>query len=108
MRYLPTGGQFVTLRLVDLLRRPRRGPAVLRGRAAEAALALLLEDVRRPTGDARGGEHRREQIGRPVRVVEDHRRPDLDVGGQDAVGTASLELGKRGLLERLSHLESRR
>ena len=40
--------------------------------------------------------------------VEHHRRPELDVGGQHAVGLARLELGQRGLLELLGRLEAGR
>ena len=38
-------------------------------------------------------------------VVEHDRRPELDVGGEHAVGLARLELGERGRLERLGDLE---
>ena len=82
-------------------------PDVLRRRADQPPLALLLEDVGAPAGDARAGEHRREQVGRHLGGVEHDRRPELDVGGQHAVGLARLQLGQRGLLERLGDLEAR-
>ena len=44
-------------RAVDRAHRPRRRTDVLRGRADQPPLALLLEDVRRPAGDARAREH---------------------------------------------------
>ncbi len=43
---------------------------------------------------------------RDVGVVEHDRRPELDVGGEHAVGLARLQLGERGLLERLGDLEA--
>ena len=51
---------------------------------------------------------RREQVRRDLGEVEDDRRPELDVRRQHAVGLARLELGQRGLLERLGDLEARR
>ena len=45
--------------------------------------------------------------GGTVGVVEHDRRPELDVGGEHAVGLARLQLGQRGLLERLGDLEAR-
>ena len=62
----------------------------------------------RPAGDARTGEQRREQLRRHFGEVEHHGRPELDVGRQHAVGLARLQLGQRGLLERLGDLEPRR
>src|SRR3954447_4475939 len=79
--------------------RPRRGPDVGGGRADQAPGALLLEDVRRPAGRARAREQRQEQGRRDLREVEDHRRPELDVGREHAVGLAGLELLERGVLE---------
>ena len=106
------GRRLGAVELVDVPRhgrhRPRRRPDVLRGRADQPALALLLEDVGRPAGHARAREHRREQLRRHLGVVEHDRRPELDVGGQHAVGLARLQLGERGLLERLGDLEARR
>ena len=43
-----------------------------------------------------------------IREVEDHGRPELDVGGQHAVGLACLELRQRRPLELLGDLEARR
>ena len=43
-----------------------------------------------------------------VGVVEHDRGPELDVGGEHAVGLARLELGERGGLERLRDLEPAR
>ena len=51
---------------------------------------------------------RREQLRRHLGEVEHDGRPELDVGGQHAVGLARLQLGQRGLLERLGDLEARR
>ena len=84
------------------------GADVLGARPDQAALALLLEDVGRPAGGARAGEQRREQLRRDLGAVEHDRRPELDVGRQHAVGLARLQLGQRGLLERLGDLEARR
>ena len=81
---------------------------VLRRRPDQPALALLLEDVRAPAGDARAREQRREEVGGDVGVVEHDRGPELDVGGEHAVGLARLQLGERGLLERLGDLEALR
>ena len=39
-------------------------------------------------------------------MVEHDRRPELDVGGEHAIGLARLELRQRGLLERLGDLEA--
>src|SRR5207245_1179455 len=83
----------------------RPGADVLRGRADQLGLALLLEDVRRPPRHARAREHRREQLRRDVREVEDHGRPELDVGREHAVGLARVQLRQRRLLERLGDLE---
>ena len=41
-------------------------------------------------------------------MVEHDRRPELDVGGEHAVGLARLQLRQRGLLERLRDLEALR
>ncbi len=61
------------LRLFDVLDRARPGADVLGGRADQLGLALLLEDVGRPAGHAGAGEHRREQVRRHFRQVEDRR-----------------------------------
>src|SRR5512132_4022937 len=87
--------------------RSGRWADVLRRRPDEPPLALLLEDVGRPAGHARAREHAREERRRHLGLVEHHRRPELDVGGEDAVGLARLQLGERGALERLGHLEAR-
>ena len=83
-------------------------PDVLRRRPDQPALALLLEDVRRPAGGARAGEQRREQVRRHLGVVEHDGRPELDVRRQHAVGLARVQLGERGLLERFGDLDARR
>src|SRR5829696_3843251 len=81
----------------------------VRGRGAhQAPLALLLEDVRRPSADARAREHRGEHVRRDLGHVEHDGRPELDVRGEHAVGTAGLELGERRPLELLGGLEPRR
>ncbi len=84
------------------------GPDVLGRGPDQPGLALLLEDVGRPARHARAGEERGEQVGRHLREVEHHRGPELDVGGQHAVGLARVELGQGRLLERLRHLHARR
>src|SRR3954453_17411384 len=77
---------------------------VLRRRADQPRLALLLEDKGRPAGGPSAGEQAREQWARDVGVVEHERWPELDVGGKDPVGLARLELGQRSLLERFGDL----
>src|SRR5918996_3412562 len=93
---------------VDRVRRPRPRARVAGGGTDQPALALLLEDVRGPARHPRTGEHRREQLGRHVGVVEHDGGPELDVRGQHAVRLARLQLGERGLLEPLGHLQTRR
>ena len=88
--------------------RSRAGADVDGGRADEPVEALLLEDVGRPAGRARAGEHRRREHRRDVGDVEDDRRPELDVRHQWAVGLARLQLGDGGPLELLGDLEARR
>src|SRR4051794_20934885 len=82
--------------------RPR--PDVLRGRADQPALALLLEDVGAPARHPRAGEQRREEVGGNLGGGEHPPAPELDVGGEHAIGLARLQLGERGLLERLGDL----
>src|SRR5213080_1799740 len=62
----------VSIGASDLLRRARSRANVGGRRADQPALALLLEDVRRPAGHARAREHRREEVGRNARIVEHH------------------------------------
>src|SRR3712207_6904156 len=50
----------------------------------------------------------RSQVRRDVGVVEHDGGPELHVGREHAVGLARLQLGERGLLERLGDLEARR
>ena len=57
---------------------------------------------------AGAGEHAREELGRDLREVEEDRRPELDVRGEDAVGLARPQLRERGALERLGDLEAGR
>src|SRR3954470_19863814 len=90
--------------LAQLGGRPGRRADVLRRRPDEPRLALLLEDVGRPTGHARAGEHAREERRRHLGQVEDDGRPELDVGRKDAIGLARLQLGERRALQRLGHL----
>src|SRR4051794_5572945 len=80
-------------------------PHVDGARADQPAGALLLEDVRRPARGARAGEQRRHQLRRHLCRVEHDRRPELDVGGQHAVRLAGGELGQRGGLDGLGHLQ---
>src|SRR3954466_8508738 len=93
---------------LHLVWRARSRADVDGGRADQAALPLLLEDVRGPAGHARACEHRREEVRRHVRVVEHDSRPELDVRGEHAVRAARLQLGQSGVLERLRTLEPRR
>src|SRR5438270_8911624 len=81
---------------------------IARRRTEEPAGSLLLEDVRRPAGNARAREHRGRERRRYVRNVEDERRVVLDVRLQRAVGLAALELGQCGSLEALGDLDLRR
>ena len=64
------------------VQRARRRPDVARDRPEEAAGALLLEDVRRPAGDARAREHRGRERRRDLGDVEHDRRVVLDVRRQ--------------------------
>src|SRR4051812_37653555 len=80
----------VSIGASDLLRRAGSRADVRGGRADQPALALLLEDVRRPTGHAGAREHRREEVGRNARVVEHHGRPEFHVRGQHALRMALL------------------
>ena len=52
----------------------------------------------RPPSGPGASEHRSEQLGRDVGEVEHDRGPELDIGGQDAIGLARLKLGQGGLL----------
>src|SRR5258708_1872800 len=74
-------------------------------RADQAAGALLLEDVRGPAGGARADEQRREEVRGYLCVVEHDRRPELDVGGEDAIRLAGGELLQGGGLECLGELQ---
>ena len=76
--------------------------------AESAPGALLLEDVRRPAGDPRAGEHRGSQVGRNLGQVEDDGGVELDVRRDHVVGLVVAERGKRGLLERRGNLEAGR
>src|SRR6185437_6370618 len=80
--------------------RPRGGADVAGRRADQAAGQLLLHDVRRPARGPRAGEHRRGDVRGDLREVQDDRRPELDVGLEDAVRTAGAQFGERGGLER--------
>ncbi len=68
---------------------------------------FALDDVRAPPGHPGAGEHRGEHVGRHLGEVEDHGRPELDVGGQHPVGLAGVQLGQRGPFQRLGDLEAR-
>ena len=70
------------------LKRARRRADVPRRRPEQPAGSLLLEDVRRPAGHARAGEHRRRQRRRDLRDVEDERRVVLDVRLERPLGMA--------------------
>ena len=84
------------------------GADVARGRPEEPPGPLLLEDVRRPAGDARAGEHRRRERRRNLGDVEHDRRVVLDVRREHALGMALLERLQRDLLELLGDLDLRR
>src|SRR3546814_301202 len=92
---------------LDRVGRAGVGAGVDRRRTDQAAGALLLEDVRRPTTGPGAGEHRGEHRRGDLGEVQDDGRPELDVGLQDAVGTTLLELGQRGLLQGLGDLVAR-
>ena len=72
---------------------------VPRGRPEEPAGSLLLQDVRRPAGDPRAGEHRRREGRRNLRDIQDECRVVLDVRLQRPLGMPPLELRQRGFLE---------
>jgi hypothetical protein len=59
-------------------------------KAEQTAGPLLLEDVGRPTGDARAGEHRRREPRRDLGDVEHDRRVVLDVRREHALGMPLL------------------
>ena len=83
-------------------------PTYFARRANQLRLALLLEDVCRPSGDARAGEHRREQVRRHFGQIKHDRRPELDVRREHAVGLTGVELRERSLLERFGDFKARR
>ena len=85
--------------------RPRRRADVARAGPDQTAGALLLEDVRRPAGDARAREHRRRERRRDLGDVEDDRGPVLDVRLEHAVGRLRAKRRQRGLLERQRDLD---
>src|SRR4051812_14806530 len=78
---------------------------VARARAEETTRLLLFEDVGRPAGDARTGEHRRRERRRNLRHVEDERGVVLHVRPEWALRVSPLELGERGLFELLGDLD---
>src|SRR5215210_1868423 len=95
-------------RAVDRVGRPRLGADVAGARPDQPALPLLLHDVGGPAAHAGAGEQRREQVRWDVREVQHDGRPEIDVGGKDAVGLARSQFRERRLLELLRHLEARR
>ncbi len=86
--------------------RARRWTDVPRRRPEQPPGSLLLEDVRRPAGDARAREHRRRERRRDLGDVEHERRVVLDVRLQRPLGMAPLELRQRSLLELLGDSRS--
>src|SRR4030095_2430526 len=52
---------------------------VVAARADQAVVVVLLDDVRRPAGDAAGGDHGREEVDRDVERVKEGRRVEVDV-----------------------------
>ena len=85
--------------LFDSADRPRPLADVLRGRADQLRLALLLEDVRRPARHARAREHRREQLRRHFGEVEDH-APTRTRRWSPARGRAGARAARRALPSR--------
>src|SRR5512133_1925211 len=77
-------------------------------RTEEAARLLLLEDVRRPAGDAGAREHRRCERRRDLGDVEDERGVVLDVGPQRTLRVPTLELCESCLFETFGDLDLRR
>src|ERR1700674_1955393 len=69
--------------------------------ADEPAGALLLEDVRRPTGDPSGGEDRSEEVAVDAQRVEQHGGVELDVGVQPPAGAQGGERTQRLALDPL-------
>src|SRR5919201_7023065 len=55
------------------------GADVVAARANEPVVGVLLDDVGRPARDARGGDHRREEVDRDAERVEEWRRVEVDV-----------------------------
>src|SRR6185436_19949539 len=67
------------LPLVDRHERAARRADVVAARADQAVVVVLLDDVRRPAGDAAGGDHGREEVDRDVERVKEGRRVEVDV-----------------------------
>src|SRR5262245_29841563 len=80
---------------LDVLRLARTRADVPRGGPHEPAEPLLLQDVCAPSGDPGTGEHRGEHVRWYLGEVEDHRRPELDVGFEDAVRPPLAQLRQR-------------
>src|SRR6267378_342792 len=58
------------------------GADVVAARSDEAVVVELLDDVRRPAGDASGRDHGREEIDGDAERVEERRRVEIDVGDE--------------------------
>ena len=66
----------------DFLEQTRRLADVLRSRADQAVVGVLLERMRAPPGDAPGGEDRRAEVRGDVEGVVHHRGEVVHVDGQ--------------------------
>ncbi len=73
---------------------PGRRPAVGRLRTNQTIVGKLLEDVRRPAGDAAAREQTRELVARNTEIGEHRRGIEVDVGIDLAIG---LLFGKNSL-----------
>src|SRR5678816_3644339 len=58
------------------------GADVVRARANQPVVVVLLDDVRAPAGDAAGGDHRGEEIDGDAERIEQGRRVEVDVGDE--------------------------
>src|SRR5207248_5640473 len=89
---------------LDVIGLARAGPDVAGRGPHEPAERLLLHDVRAPAGDPGAREHRREHVRGYLGEVEDHGRPELDVGREYPVRAAGVQLLQGRLLQRLGRL----
>src|SRR5437660_240394 len=104
---MTTGASRFTVSSLDLLQRAAGRAGVARGGTDQDAEPLLLEDVRRPAGCARAGEHRGRELRRHLGDIEDDSRPVLDVGPRVARALPRDRL-VRDLFEFLRNRDTRR